>query len=271
MVRRAAKPIPFWGPILQALGQEKVYLLPLRLFIGVGWLRAGLEKWLESGWHDGSALTQFLEAHVVGGQVAFPFYAQLVQTVFVPTSLELGLLIMVCQLLVGLAVITGTLTNLALLGGLFMNLNFILVGEPVPSTFYVMMQLVLLLSNIGATLGLDAFLSKRVRFFLLSAKPANRGYSRLERSVMGGVFALSLGAALSLVPRIETFGPASVHDPAMILFILALFTAAFFLITLLQSHLHSTQQVLVTSTKAPNLRHTHEYETKHLRRKARHE
>ena len=268
MVRQATKPTPFFHSVLQALRQENIYLLPLRLFIGVGWLRAGLEKWLELGWHDGSALAQFLEAHVAGGLVAFPFYEGLVQTVFVPASLELGFLIMVCQLLVGLAVITGTLTNLALLGGLFMNLNFILVGEAVPSTFYVMIQVVLLLSNIGATLGLDAFLSKRVRFFLLSAKPADRGYSRLEKGVMGSIFALSLIAALSLIPSIETFSPASVHDPVMVLFILALFTSAFFLTTLLQARFAAP----VTSTEASALQQdTHERETKHSLGKARDE
>jgi len=225
--------------VLEAVRQEKVYLLPLRLFIGVGWLRAGLEKWLEPGWHDGSALAHFLEAQVAGGQVAFPFYAQLVQTVFEPASLTLGLLIMVCQFLVGLAVIAGTFTNLALLGGLFMNLNFILIGEVDPSAFYVVIQVVLLLSNIGATLGLDTFLGSKVRFFLLVAKPADRRYSRLEKSVMGSIVALSLVGALSLIPSIEAFGPASVHDPVTLLFILALFTAAFFLTTLLHAQLRA--------------------------------
>ena len=262
MIQQATKPSPFLYAILQALRQEKVYLLPLRVFIGIGWLRAGLEKWLEPGWYDGSALAQFLAAQVTGGQIDFPFYEQLVQTVFEPASLTLGLTIMVCQLLVGLAVITGTFTNLALLGGLFMNLNFILIGEIEPSAFYVMIQLVLLLSNIGATLGLDYFLAKRIRFCFLVAKPADRLYSRLEKSVMGGVVVLSLVAAPSLVSSIETFDPASVHDPAMLLFILALFTAAFFLATLVQSQLSSVQQAVVTAREAPALRqNTRDYET----------
>lgn len=245
---RTTQQYPFLQIIFGALEQEKLYLLPLRLFIGIGWLRAGLEKWLEPGWHDGTALAQFLTEHLVLGQIAFPFYAGLVQSVFEPASLTLGFTIMVCQFLVGLAVITGTFTNLALLGGLFMNLNFILVGELVPSTFYIMMQLVLLLSNIGAVLGLDYLLSKRIRFSFLVAKPASRHYSRVEQWVMGSVVILSFLATFSLLPNLETFGPASVHDPAMILFILSGFTSAFFLIALLQSKLASAQPSLTAES-----------------------
>ena len=234
---------------LEAFRQEKSYLLPLRLFIGIGWLRVGLEPFLEPGWHDGSALAQFLDVHVAGGQSAFPFYTQLVQTVFGPASLPLGLTIMVCQLLVGSAILTGTFTNVALLGGMFMNLNFILIGEVDPSAFYVVIQVVLLLSNIGAVFGLDYFLGRKIRFGFLVAKPPARHYSRTEKSFMGFVVGLSLTAAAAIFPSLTSFEPSSVHDPAMILFILALFTAAFFLTVLLHLQLGTYEQAVSTPAK----------------------
>ena len=40
--------------------QENVLLFPLRLFIGVGWRRAGAEKALNPQWWDGHALAAWL-------------------------------------------------------------------------------------------------------------------------------------------------------------------------------------------------------------------
>jgi uncharacterized membrane protein YphA (DoxX/SURF4 family) len=226
--------------ILQAIQQEGAYLLPLRLFIGIGWIRAGLEKWLEPSWHDGQALASFLEVHVQGGQIVFPGYQHLVQSLFEPNALALSLIIMISQFLVGIAILTGTFTNLALFGGLFMNINFILIGEVTPSAFYVMIQVVLLVSNIGAILGLDHFLAKNIGFCFLVAKPSfKKTHSRLEKVFMLIIIGMSLATAIAFLPSIESFDPSSVDDPAMISFVLSLFTAAFFLITLLRSHLSS--------------------------------
>src|SRR4028119_729300 len=43
----------------QELSKDGAYLLPLRLFIGMGWLRAGSEKIPDPGWEDGTELTAF--------------------------------------------------------------------------------------------------------------------------------------------------------------------------------------------------------------------
>ena len=52
--------------LMQALQREGVYLLPLRLFIGIGWLRAGLEKLADSSWHTGLALSEFFQGSARG-------------------------------------------------------------------------------------------------------------------------------------------------------------------------------------------------------------
>ena len=254
MLYQTSKTDLFIRFILRSLRQDKLYLFPLRLFIGIGWLRAGLEKWPESGWHDGSSLAYFLETHAAEGQIVFPFYQQLVETTFGPASSPLGFTIMVCQFLVGVAILTGTLTNLALLGGIFMNLNFILVGEVDPSTFYIVIQIVLLLSHSGTVFGLDYFLGQKIRASFLVAKPSTRPYSRSEKVVMGLVVALCLLAAFAVLPSIAVFGPSSVEDPAMICLILSLFTAAFFLLTLLNVHFRSVYEDFPTvaeSTPSP--------------------
>ena len=133
--------------------------MPVRLFIGLGWLRAGVEKLIEPTWWSGEALSTFLQGQISSDAIYFPFYQSLIPRLFEPHILLLSWLVMIGQLLAGMAILSGTLTNLALLAGLFMNLNFVLAGEVNPSAFYLVIQSVLLASNVGATLGGDAWLS----------------------------------------------------------------------------------------------------------------
>jgi thiosulfate dehydrogenase [quinone] large subunit len=202
---------------------DGVYLVPLRLFIGLGWLRAFAEKAADPGWYDGARLAAFLTRQVTEGEVPFPLYQELITAVFLPHAQALSWIIMVGQLLAGLAIISGTFTNLALLGGLFMNLNFLLAGVPDPSAFYLVIQAVLFLANTGAILGTDAFLSRVIHQPLLVARAGPRpAYTRSQRRLCLIVTLLSLMLALYGLAHVTDFTPAgSVHDPAMILTVLA--------------------------------------------------
>ena len=214
------------------LFSDSAYLLPLRLFIGIGWVRAGLEKFMDAGWPKGEALVVFLNQHVSSGQVRFPFYQGMVQHVFTPNALALSWLIMLGQILVGLAILFGAFTNLALLCGLFMNLNFILIGEVTPSAFYIVIQIVLLITNVGYILGLDALLAKKAPVGLLVAQPySGRKYWRFERACfMGLSFAMAV-LGVAVFPYIRDFTPHSVDDPAMLLLVLSVIIGLSALIT----------------------------------------
>jgi thiosulfate dehydrogenase (quinone) large subunit len=202
---------------------DGVYLVPLRLFIGLGWLRAFAEKAADPGWSDGTRLATFLTRQVHDGAVAFPLYEQLITSIFLPHARTLGWIIMAGQLLAGLAIMSGTLTNLALLGGLFMNLNFLLAGVPDPSAFYLVIQAVLFLANTGAILGADSYLSRVIHQPLLVARAGPRpAYTRSQRRLCMIMTLLSLVIALYGLAHISDFTAAgSVHDPAMILTVLA--------------------------------------------------
>ena len=82
-----------------------------------------------------TAVAAFLGERLARGAVALPPYEALVAGIFLPHAPTLGWLIMAGQPLAGLALLTGALTRAALLGGLFMNFNFLLAGEPNPSAF----------------------------------------------------------------------------------------------------------------------------------------
>ena len=129
------------------VSQENVLLFPLRLFIGVGWLRAGTEKALNPQWWDGHALAAWLSHHVPVSP--YPAYAALLR------HDVLALIIMFGQLLVGLGVLTGTYTRAALLAGIFMNLNFVAAGAPTPSAFYLVIQTALLAGGAGLVFSVD--------------------------------------------------------------------------------------------------------------------
>lgn len=217
---------PIVSYIQSVVRAENAYLLPLRIFIGVGWMRAGLEKLIEPGWLNGTALTNFLGGQLEAGQVIFPFYRLWIEKIFLPGALALGWVILVGQLLVGLAVLTGTLTNFALLWGLFMNINFILAGQVTPSAFYVVIQIVLLLGNAGVILGLDQILGRRIPLRVLVArKEASVERLWIEKRLFVSLALISLGAGVLAIPFIRDYSPHSVDDPAMILLVLGVFTS----------------------------------------------
>ena len=207
----------------QAVGEDGAYLVPLRLFIGLGWLRACAEKVLDPGWRDGASLVAFLRDRVLAGEVAFPWYETLIAQVFLPHAAPLALLIVFGQFLAGVAIAAGGLTNAALLGGLFMNLNFLLAGAPNPSTFYIVIQVALLLTNAGAIFGLDARLAKTIHTPLLVALPIAERRPRDWRTPILPIGAISVITAVYALAYVTDWSPAgSVEDPAMIVAILAL-------------------------------------------------
>jgi len=219
------------GRLQHELRKPGAYALPLRLFIGVGWLRACAEKLDDPGWSDGSSLHAFLAGQATGGQVVFPGYLELMQTVFIPGAPLLTWIITLGQLLVGLALLTGTLTNAALLGGLFMNLNFVLAGKPDPSAFYLVIQSALLLTNAGATFGVDAWLSRYLRLdrrhpilgWAIARHRRCRTHVTFQRRCYLGIAAMSLGGAgLALANAHDFTSAGSVKDPAMVLMVLSL-------------------------------------------------
>lgn len=210
-----------WTYVEAELLKGNAFLLPLRLFIGLGWLRAGVEKMIDPAWRAGDAVSVFFQVQMAVGAVHFPFYETLMTQFFEPNALVLSWIILIGELLAGIAILTGTLTNLALLGGLFMNLNFVLAGVVNPSAFYIVIQGALLSGNAGATLGVDSILNHRPRAVGVarSSSPADGNSSWKKWALLVGCVLCGFSATL-VVPYIRDFGPHSVDDPAMLLFIL---------------------------------------------------
>lgn len=218
-----------WQPLqqylLNDLRHETAVLVPLRGFIGLGWLRAAVEKAVDPGWADGSSLTAFLLQQ--GGHAAFPAYQALMTDVFLPHAVLLSWIILIGQLLAGAAIGAGFLTRAALIGALFMNINFLLAGAPNPSAFYLVIQGALLMANAGMILGVDGWLRQRA---LERRPPAQEVPALSPRQPRRWPLVTSMvlfgGIAGAATPYIRDFSPAgSVHDPAMLVVIVSLMAA----------------------------------------------
>tara|TARA_B100000287_G_scaffold414154_1_gene446407 strand:+ start:1617 stop:2423 length:807 start_codon:yes stop_codon:yes gene_type:complete len=217
--------------LLQELSSNGSFLLPLRLFIGLGWFRGSLSKLLTPSWHSGEGLKLFLIEHLESGSILFPAYEALIKNIFFPNLLLLSWMVIIGQFLTGIAILSGTFTNFALLVGIFMNFNFILTGATNPSAFYIIIQLALLLSNTGVILGFDKILSRKIRFEFLTAQPEDKKVkSKRQEKFFLFLFFIALVSSLYSAQFIKDFSPHAIEDQAMILFILFNFSSLSFLI-----------------------------------------
>lgn len=214
--------------VAEQLRHPAVYLVPLRIFMGLGWLRTAAEKLAQSDWAGAPSAAEFLTRQLRGGHVEFPAYEWLIRTLWLPNAGFLEWVIVGGEILVGFGILLGICTNGALLGALFMNFNFLLVGRVNPNAFYIVIQVILLLSYSGQVFGFDSWLGRYVRNPLLVAQPpAVGGRHKLIPTVFViGAF-VSLALAVYAIPYITDLSPAgSVEDPAMLLVILGLLGVA---------------------------------------------
>jgi hypothetical protein len=205
--------------------------LPVRLFIAAGWLRACAEKIVDPGWRTGEALTAFFIEQLANNQVPFGFYQRLITTLFLPNAQTLSWIILLGQLAVGIGLGFGLLTRGALLGGLFMNLNFLLAGRPDPSAFYLVIQTILLVGEADTVFSVDSLFARarlRQQESTQVAGPSLKGI--LVSAVCALCFAV---VAIYAYAHITHFAPdASVQDSAAILCVLANFGLGLSLIAL---------------------------------------
>lgn len=135
-------------------------LLLIRLYLGWSWLIAGWEKMWSPGWHgQAPAVVGFLQ----GALKASPFvwYKSLIAAVFLPNSGLFAFLVTWGELLVGLALLVGLLTNLAALGAILMNMSFLLAGTVSTNATYIIMELAIIFGASGLIFGMDAVLARR--------------------------------------------------------------------------------------------------------------
>jgi thiosulfate dehydrogenase [quinone] large subunit len=148
-----------------------LFWLPIRIFLGVSWLDAGLHKFTDPGWtQGGSALLAYWERAAAIPEapgrpaITYDWYRDFVQFLingghegWFAWAITLG------EIAVGLGLIFGALTGIAAFFGALMNMSFLLAGSastnPVLFTFAIGL---ILAWKVAGYYGLDRFLLPRL-------------------------------------------------------------------------------------------------------------
>lgn len=150
----------------------------IRVYVGWEWLTAGFDKLFGPGsaaWvgpKAGGAVTGFLNGALAktGGQHpdVQPWYGWFIQNVAMPNATLFGYLVAWGEFLVGVALILGFLTTIALLAGIIMNMSYLLSGAISTNPVLLFWQAVLLWAGAAAYYwGVDrAFLPRWKRWRL---------------------------------------------------------------------------------------------------------
>jgi thiosulfate dehydrogenase [quinone] large subunit len=140
--------------------------LIIRLYVGYSWFEAGWEKLSGGTWVSGQGLQGFWAKAVAppSSPIAEGWYR-----VFIQFMLNHGWytwfasLVMVGELLVGVALILGILTGFAAAFGAFMNWNYIMAGAASTNAWLGLLALLLILGwKVAGWYGVDRWLLPRL-------------------------------------------------------------------------------------------------------------
>ena len=136
-----------------------IWVVLLRLAIGLLWLRSGLRKFITG---MDRRFDKVLEEMASGNPI--PGYANFLRAYVAPRSRAAGYFFSGAEVVLGLALTLGFLTVPAALIGCFFNLNFRLAAgwtnfSVIPLNYlYIVCQLIVIFSGAGNHLSLDAIL-----------------------------------------------------------------------------------------------------------------
>ena len=167
-----------------------------QLFLGFGWIRAAVAHGISLSWWSGEDLLRFLDSTEA---LRLPVYGPFVDYLVRPLPILVSVIVVVLQLLIGLALLANVRPVTWALVGIFLNFNFIMAGAVNPSVFYVVMGMAVVL------------------WIMLDRMTAERAYRMATRA--------TVVAAITVVvcgPFTTTLDPARViEDPSLILICLS--------------------------------------------------
>lgn len=142
---------------------RSIWLRLITLIFGVQWFMAGFEKIIKPEFSND--LTKTLGYFASKNPHAW--YANLIHDIFIPNAKIFANLVSFGELLIGLALILGLLTNIALIFAIFLNLNFYFAtGWTSPSAsginlLMILVQIILILAYASKAMSIDELIVKR--------------------------------------------------------------------------------------------------------------
>jgi thiosulfate dehydrogenase [quinone] large subunit len=144
-----------------------LFWLPVRVFVGVAWLDAGLHKFNDPGWtQGGSALRAYWDRAVAIPEaparpaITFEWYRDFLN-ILRDANAEtwFAWLVTLGEIAVGVGLILGALTGIAAFFGAFMNMSFLLAGSASTNPVMFILAIGLMLAwKVAGYYGLDRWL-----------------------------------------------------------------------------------------------------------------
>lgn len=132
----------------------------VRVYVGWQWLSSGLEKTFGSGsavWvgsKAGTAITGFLKGALAKTAGAHPdvqwWYGGFLRNIALPNATLFSYVVSWGELLVGVGLIIGFLTTIALFGGILMNFNYLFAGTVSINALLLLLEGLLLWAGAAA-------------------------------------------------------------------------------------------------------------------------
>lgn len=172
-----------------------LWLVPIRLFLGYSWLMEGIKK-INEGWLTNTVLTGVQAASDkvdastsasvadAGSAAANAFsiisshtpswYAWIATNIVIPNALIFQIMIVLSEVALGLAFISGTFTFLAAIVSIGLNLNFVLSTGMFPHDYWYFAAALCMFGGAGRAFGIDyylmPYLMRQWRYFVRNKK-----------------------------------------------------------------------------------------------------
>jgi len=179
----------------------KFWLVPIRLFLGYTWLMEGIDK-IREGWltrvllagmpTDTTSSASITETGETLFRIVYDYtprwYAWIAENIVLPNAMIFQVLIVLAEVGIGIALITGTFTFIASLASLALLANFALSTGLYPDVWWYIPAALAMLGGAGRAFGVDYYLmpylmkmwryvvrNRRIDLFLRKPKPNLKG------------------------------------------------------------------------------------------------
>lgn len=174
------------------LTNHPAWVVVVELFLGLGWLRAAIEKIISASWWRGDVIVKFATENA---DLTLPWYAPIIENIISPTVKIVAFATIVLQLTIAATLLTGYRLSVGLFLAIALNVNIIVAGGVSPSIFYLIMEAALLM------------------WLFESQRPTPALQKWLRLVLIAAVLLIVVS-----VPFVKTLEPAEViHDPGNVL------------------------------------------------------
>lgn len=135
-----AQPSSLQSRFLQAAASRFTEYPPaivlIQLFLALGWSRAVAEKVIDPAWWNNDTVRAF----IAEAEQPIDWYYPLAEKMLLPAAMYVTALTLTLQLGALVSMLSGRFLNYGIAAGMFMNINFLAMGEINPSVFYLILQ-----------------------------------------------------------------------------------------------------------------------------------